>query len=572
MAGQRFRVLRALAGLLGLAGAIPLLAGLVRSISQNQWGVSALLPVIIGGAFVLIALAANFPAILQGISAKKALIGTNVIIMILAATAILGFASYLNARHYKRFDITQLRRYSLSEKSRNILKGLKEPIRITTLFTQYEPPVLYGEIMDLLEEYKYGSGKIELEHIDAYYETDKVQQIASRLNTDLSALRLNSVIFESGDRRKDVLYDDMVVQEPPEYPYGYQRAPPKLNAESAFTTALITVSEPVQTQIYFLTGQGERDIQEYERPGLSDLAKELRRENFKIENLNLLQQKQVPEDCELLVVPAPGTPLADEILDALRTYLNSNGSLLVMLEPLTARTRNSRLRELLYDYGVKIRNDLQVGNYMGAVPLLGRLFSYELIIDSYAPHKVTEGLRTRASFLAGACLVDAEPASQPQGHRVSVLFRSTPGGWAEANYTDRNIRFDTDVDIRGPISLAVAVEPKPEDAGMPLSSTIEGAQPDQSKPKGPKLVVFGDVDFISNALIYKGSGNVPLFLNAVNWLTGKETHLGIGPKEPEHRFANLTPRNLKMIYWIVVAGLPGLCIFMGALVWTVRRL
>ena len=580
MSRDKLRLMKGVIGLFGVAGVVPLLAGLVSNFSLGQWGMMDLIPVVAGGVLILAGLAANFPAIVRGILTKKALIGTNVIAMVLLATAILSVVSYLNARHYRRFDVTQLRRYTLSEKTKNILKSLEEPVRITTLFTQAQPAPLCEEIMDLLEEYKHQSGKISLEHIDSFFEPAKVYALATRLETDATGLTGNSVIFEAGDRRRDVLYSDMVKEPPPPSPYQYQRQPdpPQLTAEAAFTEAVLSVAEPRQTPIYFLTGQGERSVNDYESGGLSDLVKALKRENYKVEQLNLLAEKEIPKDCGLLIAAASAAPLSGELVVSILDYLANGGRLLAMFEPLSSRLRASGLEMILSTYGVKVRNDVQIGA-MGKILRLGSSSVepfYILNVGSYAAHAVTEGLRGRVSTFVSACMVDAAPQGTVQGYQPTVFLRSPAGYWGETAYAGSvgSIQFDRDVDEKGPVALAVAVEPNGQGAAGTFPDEFgKGADlPGGEGADDPRIVAFGDVEFVTNGLLLSGPGNIDLVLNAVNWLAGKEAHLGIGPREPEQRVANLTPRNQRLIYWLTVAGLPGLCIFLGAFVWLVRRL
>ena len=54
----------------------------------------------------------------QDMRKTKTLIGANVIFMILIAVAIFVFVSYINDRHYYRFDLTASGRYTLSAKTK----------------------------------------------------------------------------------------------------------------------------------------------------------------------------------------------------------------------------------------------------------------------------------------------------------------------------------------------------------------------------------------------------------------------------------------------------------------------
>ena len=57
---------------------------------------------------------------------KKTLIGANVIFMILISIAIFVFVSYINDRHYYRCDFTASGKYSLTAKTKKILKNRSE--------------------------------------------------------------------------------------------------------------------------------------------------------------------------------------------------------------------------------------------------------------------------------------------------------------------------------------------------------------------------------------------------------------------------------------------------------------
>ena len=86
----------------------------------------------------------------QNLRKQKTLIGANVIIMILIAIAIFVFVSYLNDRHYYRFDFTASGRYTLSAKTKKILKNLDQPVFVTSLLVKNKDYRFYGQIVDIL--------------------------------------------------------------------------------------------------------------------------------------------------------------------------------------------------------------------------------------------------------------------------------------------------------------------------------------------------------------------------------------------------------------------------------------
>ena len=64
---------------------------------------------------------------------------------------ILGLVNYIGSRRYARFDWTSSGLYSLSEKTRNVLKELKTPVQVTVFMTPGTP--LYPEVDELRKRY-----------------------------------------------------------------------------------------------------------------------------------------------------------------------------------------------------------------------------------------------------------------------------------------------------------------------------------------------------------------------------------------------------------------------------------
>ena len=54
---------------------------------------------------------------------------------IVLAVALVGMVNWLGYRHYSRGDWTSSKVYSLSEKSRNVLKGVTKDVRVVVLMT-----------------------------------------------------------------------------------------------------------------------------------------------------------------------------------------------------------------------------------------------------------------------------------------------------------------------------------------------------------------------------------------------------------------------------------------------------
>jgi ABC-type uncharacterized transport system involved in gliding motility auxiliary subunit len=144
------------------------------------------------------------------------------------------------------------------------------------------------------------------------------------------------------------------------------------------------------------------------------------------------------------------------------------------------------------------------------------------------------------------------------GVTVESLFKSNPESWGETNLKSGEAAFDEKTDLKGPLSLAVAV-------------TKEVKQATEKEPGvKARMVVVGDSDFASNAY-FRVQGNGNLFLNMVSWLSQDEDLISIRPKPPEDRRIILSQSQQRMLLYLTVIVLPACVLVTGITVWTRRR-
>lgn len=549
-------------GYIILAGIIAVIAGFGISRIFNSWGLSSLIPIGIGGGVIIgfsVTTAIRNKWFSSETSKRKALVGTNVAIMSIFAACIFAVIGFLNNRHYERFDLTLTGKYSLSGKTKNIIKNLEKSVVVTTLFNPGE--LFYEQIVDILKEYAYHSDKVKVESIDPLRNRTKVEELAKRLKID--DLQMNTVVFECGEYSKHVPQSEVIERQ---YPF-------KFKGEEAFTEAILNVTQEEQTAVYFVTGHGERQFEDYDRSGISGIANALKRDNCRIAPLDILTTKKIPDDCEVLVVAGPTKAYLTEELNIIRNYLEGRGKLLLMLEPAVNPNAPTGFKTLMAEYGIIIRDDTVVYNRVN-MPLFGMQTLAEIYVgkDEYADHKITDDLKSYNTILFGACSVDAAPANDQMPYQAIVLMRAPEGSWGETdvgNLRQNKPEFNIDVDLHGPVAMAVASEVKE----LPKSVTQshpEFANDPKAKPQGARLVILGDVNFATNEYI-ENPGNTDLFRNAINWLAKKEKQLGISAKPPDFRKAAISPIQMKVIFWISIAGIPVIPVVVGSIVWWKRR-
>src|SRR6202012_1243628 len=104
------------------------------------------------------------------LKARQTKYGAYAAIYLLVVLAILVVVNFLANRYNKSFDTTSNKRYSLSEQTQKIVKGLKQNATIT----YYNQSTRFQEGKDLLDEYANLSPKVHV----AYVDPDKSPELA----------------------------------------------------------------------------------------------------------------------------------------------------------------------------------------------------------------------------------------------------------------------------------------------------------------------------------------------------------------------------------------------------------
>jgi hypothetical protein len=93
-----------------------------------------------------------------------------------------------------------------------------------------------------------------------------------------------------------------------------------------------------------------------------------------------------------------------------------------------------------------------------------------------------------------------------------------------------------------------------------------------ANPRGnTRIVVAGDSIFLGNYYI-EGGGNRDFVNYAVNWLLDRQELLaGISPRPVTEFHLMLTQKQSQQLDWLLLGALPGGVLFLGWLVWLVRR-
>lgn len=486
-------------------------------------------------------------------SARTLRAGTSAIAIVLAAAILVG-VNYLAARHWARGDWTSTRIYSLSEQTRKILAGLKEPVRVTVFMTSSAR--LYQPVRELLSRYQAVSPKIEVEYLDPTRNVARAEALLKEFG-----VRQNTVVFRSGDRKKYVEEDKLADFDFAAAQTGGTPTIKAFKGEEAFTSAILAVSEERQPKIVFTQGHNEASLDSGDRGrGYSQAKQLLERDNMTVATWSSLGKDDLPAGTDVVVVAGPRTAFLAPEAGALAKHLEGGGHALIMLDPVLpgagAPPADLGLGDLLGRYGIRLGNDIVVDPanalpMVGAETVLANRFGTSPIVRSLSAEQLP------VVFPLARSVTKAE--KPPEGVAETMLVETSPEGWGETNLkalAEGNGSIQKEAgDTPGPVSIAVSVGPADEK---------------KADGKSARLVVIGNSRFAADGSIANG-GNGVLLANAVHWLTGSEKQIGIAPKTMEQASLSLTDAQVRRIGIFAVAGLPGLAILLGLWVWYRRR-
>src|SRR5512136_3496542 len=190
---------------------------------------------------------------------------------LLVVLAILTAANWLANRHNFSYDSTATKRFSLSDQTIKVVKGLKQDAKIS----YYDRTSQFTAARDLLDRYDNLSPKLSI----AYVDPDKKPQAAKA-----DGVRTYGTIFVQANNKKEEA---------------------KSLTEEEVTGALIRALKGGQRTACAVSGSGEHSLDDTERTSYSSLKELLERNNYKTQTISLLEKPEVPKECTILIVGGP---------------------------------------------------------------------------------------------------------------------------------------------------------------------------------------------------------------------------------------------------------------------------
>jgi ABC-type uncharacterized transport system involved in gliding motility auxiliary subunit len=455
----------------------------------------------------------------QFLKARQTKYAAYATLYILVIVGVVSVANVLANRYNKSYDATSNKRYSLSDQTAKIVKGLKQDATITYFAQSRE----FQQGKDQLDQYAKLSPKVHIKYVDP----DKEPNVAR----------------EAGIKS----YGTTVVQ------IGAKKEEAKSLNEEGITGAFIRDLKNTTRTVCFVTGSGEHQIEDTERSGYSRFKELLGKDDYTAKSISLLQKAEVPADCTVLVVGGPSGDYQQPEVDAIKKFVEGGGRALLMLDPPLKMGRseiadNDALSAVLQGWGVTLDKDLILDlNPIGQLAGLGPQVA---LVTVYNSHAIVNEMKGSATGFPLSRSLDIKSGGKAT---VEKLFSSSDTSLATSKLDSPNVDPNDPKNKKGPLTIAAA------------GSYNTGKENSQGR-----FVVIGSASWAANSFI-NFNGNRDLALNAMNWLSSDEDLISIRPKDREDRRITMTRGQLNVVRITSQFVLPLIVIFAGVSVWWRRR-
>ena len=458
------------------------------------------------------------------------------------------------------FDMTQNNLYTLSKTTTDYLNELdSQGIVVDVYFLQD---------MEALEK--------DLEWLALYrtllvYDEHECFNLVA-FDPDLEPARLKA-INPDGQLRIDAgdfifIYKDTVKRLPGNLTYLYWMGKDsegndivtsaEFRAENYFTGYMKTVVEGDIPYVYFLEGHGEIPISE-----MSQLAKNLRNNNYGAKTLNLINAESVPEDACILFIVGPKLDITEAEFDKIYEFTQNGGNVIAMMTPNNSKTAYTNLERLMSTYCIGM--------------------DYNRIRETDTARHASNDPFTFLCDLKEATDggEDDDKDGVPDGDVTAEIMNNGLITYMPASRSFYSIYTDH--------YTACSIATQLETASTAMAEPYGGIYEDQDEVTGQKfalamhskdslrndskLAVFGSAEIITDESMKTDYfiNPVQLVLTTITWMYNSDVDMNIANKERSYDSLNVNSSKEASGLIALFAGFPVIIALAGVVVWLRRK-
>lgn len=295
---------------------------------------------------------------------------------------ILVFVNVIGSFYFKRLDLTEEKRYSISQPTKDFLENLDDVVTVRVYLTGNLPSgmkELEKSIENTLNEFKaYAGPQLEFEFVDLAEYDKEVQEEEGKILMSKGLNPISLTVVESGEQTQRILFPGAIISYKGrmlsttllENKVGYDQYQILNNSmvlvEYKLANAIQKLQQTHQPVVAFSSGHGEVG-----QAQLGEVIKDLQAEQFAVSTIDLAVGNKIDDLVDVLVFTKPTKAFSEKEKYKIDQYLMRGGKILWLLDQMAvdmdslqgkdfylAQARDINLDDMLFQYGVRINDDL----------------------------------------------------------------------------------------------------------------------------------------------------------------------------------------------------------------------
>lgn len=323
------------------------------------------------------------------------------------------------------------------------------------------------------------------------------------------------------------------------------------NGENYITGAIKSVVEGIMPSVYFLTGHGEKTIEN----DYTKFRQRLENYNYKTKELNLTTADAVPEDAAIIIVAAPRMDITDAEKTKIESFMDKGGNLSLLLSPNDDDIDYTNIEDIMHqycigmDYNIVRESDASKHVSGDENQIMVNLVDVSESTDEHIVDLTSDLIKMDS-------IIPYMPASRSfyeyQGQNISDLTISplietydtavgTPYGGKSANNNE----------IAGILYLAAYSEDRIRN--------------------NSKLMVMGNAEFMDDENVQYLVIPVMLFQSSITWMYNSDIDMSISAKMDKNDYMTLKSKEDTNAMMIILNAAPAVVALSGIFIWLKRR-
>ena len=487
-------------------------------------------------------------------------------VVICAVVAVAALVNYASGKFFFRADLTEDRRYTVSDATKRVLRGLDDIVNVKAFFSKDLPPETHNTVntvRDLLNEYRnIAGGKLRVTWEDPAGSDDAR---ASAASLGVPEITLQTIKRDKAEAMKGymgvgIMYADRkeaipVVQNLANLEYDLTLAIMRVKRDAAPKVGVVKSQSAdfIPPEISARMNMGEERTERKFAPIFESFKRD-----YDVITIDASDGKPIDPEIRALIIPG-GDRFTDRALFEIDQYFMNGGNIIALANAVNVSfqygpqgtVQETRLMELLEYYGARVERNLIMDASCGHVQVprnLGMFTINEVVPYPYFVRITESGfakdnpaVSAQSDLLLGwaSSLTYLPDSAGARKTAAATLVSSSEQSWAVTENFDLNPQAQYQVPDREvlkpyALSLYLSGEFRSYFDGKPIPDVKEKG-PDDDTGMGRinltgddgrvatpltasgNLVVVGDANFISaqNA----SRQNIAFLLNLVDWLS-----------------------------------------------------